>query len=175
MGQGPPPGLSTRPTQCGHQRDLNRRGCLCRRMPGTLSTHPVCVGGLGVCHAPAKAFWVAVLPQKVSLVSGRTHTPQVPLDKAGPSVCTRLPVAGRQHIRGCPRLVAHIEARDTCSTGQGPRKEPRAQAGMPKGAAAVRAVGRKPGVRRQLQRMGCSAVSPATAVCASFGDSGTRF
>lgn len=71
--------------------------------------------------------------------------------------------------------------------GRGPRRsqgavpEPSAQAGMPKGAAAAgscpgqRVVGRKPRVCRQLQRRGCSAVSPAVGVCVSFGDSETRF
>lgn len=69
--------------------------------------------------------------------------------------------------------------------GRGPRRsqgavlEPRAQTGMPTGAATAGGcpgqVGRKPGASRLLQRGRRSAVSPAVGVYVSFGDSETRF
>lgn len=69
--------------------------------------------------------------------------------------------------------------------GRGPRRsqgsvlEPRAQTGMPTGAATAGGcpgkVGRKPGASRPLQRGRRSAVSPAVGVYVSFGDSETRF
>lgn len=64
---------------------------------------------------------------------------------------------------------------------QGAVPEQEAQAGMPKGTEAAgcrpgqKVVGRKPAVCRELRRRGPSAVSPAVVVCASFGDSETRF